>query len=77
MVLLSSEIGRLADGVRLARRAQIVIRQNLGWSALYNALAIPAAAMGYVTPWMAGIGMSLSSLLVVLNAMRLSRISKA
>ena len=76
MVLLSSEIGRLADGVRLARRAQVVIRQNLTWSALYNALAIPAAAMGYVTPWMAGIGMSLSSLLVVLNAMRLSRISK-
>jgi len=76
MVLLSSEIGRLADGVRLARKAQGVIRQNLAWSVFYNALAIPAAAMGYVTPWMAGIGMSLSSLLVVLNAMRLSRISK-
>ncbi|MDP2786472.1 MAG: heavy metal translocating P-type ATPase [Pseudomonadota bacterium] len=76
MVLLSTEIGRLADGVKLARKAQGVIRQNLAWSAFYNALAIPAAAMGYVTPWMAGIGMSLSSLLVVLNAMRLSRISK-
>jgi Cu2+-exporting ATPase len=76
MVLLSSEIGRLADGVRLARKAQGVIRQNLAWSVFYNALAIPAAAMGYVTPWMAGIGMSLSSLLVVLNAMRLSRSSK-
>ena len=76
MVLLSSEIGRLADGVRLARRTQVVIRQNLTWSALYNALAIPAAAMGYVTPWMAGIGMSMSSLLVVLNAMRLSKISR-
>ncbi len=76
MVLLSSEIGRLADGVRLARKAQVVIRQNLAWSASYNALAVPAAALGHVTPWMAGIGMSLSSLLVVLNAMRLSRISK-
>jgi len=76
MVLLSSEIGRLADGVKMARKTQVVIRQNLAWSVLYNALAIPAAAMGYVTPWMAGIGMSLSSLLVVLNAMRLSRISK-
>ena len=76
MVLLSSEIGRLADGVRLARRTQTVIRQNLAWSALYNALAIPAAALGYVTPWLAGIGMSLSSLLVVLNAMRLSRIGR-
>ncbi len=76
MVLLSSEIGRLADGVKLARKAQGVIRQNLAWSVLYNALAIPAAAMGHITPWMAGIGMSLSSLLVVLNAMRLSRIGK-
>ena len=76
MVLLSTEIGRLADGVRLARRTQVIIRQNLAWSALYNTLAIPAAAMGYITPWMAGIGMSLSSLLVVLNAMRLSRIGR-
>jgi Cu2+-exporting ATPase len=75
MVLLSSEIGRLADGVRLARKTQGVIRQNLAWAVLYNAVAIPAAALGHVTPWMAGIGMSLSSLLVVLNAMRLSRIS--
>ena len=74
MVLLSSEIGRLADGVRLARKAQKVIRENLSWAVIYNVLALPAAALGYVTPWMAGIGMSLSSLLVVLNAMRLSRI---
>jgi len=75
MVLLSAEIDHLADGVRLARKAQVVIRQNLAWAALYNFAAIPAAALGYVTPWLAGIGMSLSSLLVVLNAMRLSRIS--
>ncbi len=73
MVLLSSEIGRLADGVRMARKTQTIIRQNLSWSALYNAVAIPAAALGYVTPWLAGIGMSLSSLLVVLNAMRLAK----
>ena len=73
MVLLSSEIGRLADGVGLARKAQKVIRENLSWAAFYNLLAIPAAALGEVTPWMAGIGMSLSSLLVVLNAMRLAK----
>ena len=72
MILLSSELLRLADGVRIARKTQRVIRQNLAWSVLYNALAIPAAAMGFVTPWMAGIGMSASSLLVVLNALRLS-----
>jgi len=75
MVLLSSEIGRLADGVRLARKAQKIIRENLAWAAAYNLLALPAAGLGYVTPWMAGIGMSLSSLLVVLNAMRLSTVA--
>ena len=73
MVLLSSELLCLADGVRIARKTQKIIRQNLSWSAFYNFAAIPAAALGYVTPWMAGIGMSLSSLLVVLNALRLSR----
>jgi Cu2+-exporting ATPase len=73
MVLLSSEIGVLANGVQLARKTQTIIRQNLTWSVLYNAIAIPAAALGYVTPWLAGIGMSLSSLLVVLNAMRLAK----
>ncbi|MDD5390278.1 MAG: heavy metal translocating P-type ATPase [Gallionellaceae bacterium] len=73
MVLLSSEIGRLADGVQLARKTQTIIRQNLAWSVIYNAIAIPAAALGHVTPWLAGIGMSLSSLLVVLNAMRLAK----
>jgi Cu2+-exporting ATPase len=76
MVLLSSEIGRLADGVRLSRKTQGVIRQNLSWALMYNLTALPAAAMGFVTPWLAGIGMSLSSLLVVLNAMRLSNPSK-
>jgi Cu2+-exporting ATPase len=73
MVLLSSEIGRLADGVEMARKTQTIIRQNLTWAVIYNAIAIPAAALGYVTPWLAGIGMSLSSLLVVLNAMRLAK----
>lgn len=73
MVLLSSELLRLADGVEMARKTRTVIRQNLTWSAAYNLLALPAAAMGYVTPWLAGIGMSLSSLLVVLNALRLAK----
>ena len=50
-----------------------VVRQNLAWALGYNLVAIPAAAMGMVQPWMAAVGMSLSSLVVVLNALRLTR----
>jgi Cu2+-exporting ATPase len=57
--------------VELARRTRRVILQNLAWAGLYNAVAIPAAAVGWVPPWLAAIGMSASSLLVVGNALRL------
>jgi Cu2+-exporting ATPase len=50
-----------------------VIRQNLAWAIAYNVAALPLAALGFVPPWLAAIGMSLSSVVVVLNAMRLSR----
>ena len=73
MVMMNGQLERLADAIVLARRTAGIIRQNLAWAAVYNLAAIPAAALGFVTPWMAGIGMSLSSLLVVLNALRLSR----
>ena len=72
MVMLGSRLATLSEGVALARKTQHIIRQNLGWALGYNLIAIPAAALGYVTPWIAGIGMSASSLLVVLNALRLS-----
>jgi Cu2+-exporting ATPase len=73
MVLLSNNLEALPQGMRLAGRALRVIRQNLSWAAGYNLLALPAAALGFVAPWMAAIGMSSSSLLVVLNALRLTR----
>ena len=72
MVMLGGRLATLADGIALARKTQKIIRQNLGWALGYNLIAIPAAALGHVTPWIAGIGMSSSSLLVVLNALRLS-----
>ncbi len=72
MVMLGSRLATLSEGVALARKTQRIIRENLGWALGYNLIAIPAAALGYVTPWIAGIGMSASSLLVVLNALRLS-----
>ncbi|HSD42632.1 MAG TPA: heavy metal translocating P-type ATPase [Burkholderiales bacterium] len=72
-VLLSGDPSALVEAFDLARRAMNVIRQNLAWAAVYNLVAVPAAAAGLVTPWMAGIGMSGSSLAVVLNALRLRR----
>ena len=73
VVLLSDDPAHLAEGVVIARRALRIIRQNLGWAFAYNTVAIPLAMAGWVTPWMAGIGMSASSLLVVLNALRLQK----
>ena len=63
----------LADARRLARRTRRNIMQNFGWAAGYNILAIPFAAAGLIPPWGAAIGMSLSSLVVVVNALRLQK----
>jgi Cu2+-exporting ATPase len=73
MILLTEQLMTLADGMTLARKAMRIIRQNLAWAVSYNLIALPAAALGYVAPWMAAIGMSASSLLVVVNALRLTR----
>lgn len=72
-VLLSENLAHLQRGVVRARLCLAIIRQNLWWSAAYNLVAIPLAIAGWVTPWLAGIGMSASSLLVVLNSLRLQR----
>ena len=71
MVALSERLHMLGDGVLKARATRTIIKQNLGWALLYNLCAVPLAASGLVAPWMAAIGMSLSSLVVVVNALRL------
>jgi Cu2+-exporting ATPase len=73
MVLLSGRLTDLAEGVQYARRTLRVARQNLGWAVGYNLVAIPLAVAGLVTPWLAGVGMAASSMLVVCNALRLTR----
>ena len=73
-VLLSENLSHLRQGLQRVVFCLQVIRQNLWWSFAYNFVALPAAIAGYVTPWMAGIGMSLSSLLVVLNSLRIQRL---
>ena len=72
-VLLSDDLNRLVDAFELMKKTRQVIRQNLGWSLTYNLTALPLAAAAMIAPWMAAIGMSLSSLVVVGNAMRLNR----
>lgn len=74
LVLLSEDLNHLRYGLRRAVKTLQVIQQNLWWSFAYNFVALPLAIAGYVTPWMAGIGMSASSLLVVLNSLRLQRV---
>ena len=57
----------------LARRTQAVVRENLGWAVAYNLVAVPLALSGGLTPWIAALGMGISSITVVLNALRLLR----
>ncbi|MEW6132915.1 MAG: heavy metal translocating P-type ATPase, partial [Pseudomonadota bacterium] len=77
MVMLGGRLTALADGVAIARKTRRIIHENLAWALSYNLIAIPLAALGHVTPWIAGIGMSSSSLLVVLNALRLTDFESA
>ena len=73
MVLLSEHLPHLVDAIKMAQRSVVIVKQNLGWALFYNLLALPLASMGYVAPWMAAIGMSASSLVVVINALRLNK----
>ena len=72
-VLLSNRLDALVQAFSLARRTRRVIIENLLWAGLYNGLMLPFAALGWITPIWAAIGMSISSLTVVLNALRLTR----
>ena len=72
-MLLSDTLQDLVGALRVARRTRRVVRENLGWALVYNAVAIPLAFAGMVTPLTAAIGMSASSLAVVANALRLRR----
>lgn len=73
-VLLSNRLDSLVQAFVLARRTRRVIVENLVWAGLYNGLMLPFAALGWITPAWAAIGMSVSSLTVVLNALRLTRV---
>lgn len=77
LVLATPALHRIPDAIALARDTRRVIRQNLAWAIGWNLVALPIAALGLVTPWIAALGMALSSLTVTLNALRLARERKA
>jgi Cu2+-exporting ATPase len=72
-IMAGHQLERLAGLPALARRTLTIVKQNLAWAAAYNALCVPLALVGYLPAWLAGLGMALSSLLVLANAARLSR----
>ena len=76
-VLIGDDPGKLLAGLDVARRARRIVKQNLAWALGYNLVALPLAAAGAVPPWAAAIGMSLSSLAVAGNALRLGRAPNA
>ena len=73
VILTSSDIGLVATSLQQAKRTMQVIKQNIVWAVVYNAICIPLAFIGWLTPWQAGLGMAISSLVVILNAVRLTR----
>lgn len=74
IVLLTRRLFALVDLLHIGRKTKSVMTQNLVWAAGYNVIAIPLAAAGLAPPWLAALGMSLSSILVLLNAGRVLRV---
>ncbi|PHV11451.1 heavy metal translocating P-type ATPase [Chitinimonas sp. BJB300] len=75
-MVLVGNLTAFAEGLAVARQTRRIIRQNLVWALGYNLVALPLALVGWVTPWLASLGMASSSLLVVLNAVRLAGANK-
>lgn len=71
IVLTGERLSALAEARSLARQTLAILRQNQRWALTYNLCVVPLAALGFVPPWLAALGMSLSSLVVVLNALRI------
>ena len=72
-VIVSNRLGDLVRARGTAQHALRIVRQNFVWAASYNALCIPLALAGWLPPWAAGLGMALSSLIVIFNALRAAR----
>lgn len=73
MVFTRTSLLSVREAIATARKADRLVRQNIGAAIAYNGVAVPIAVLGFVTPLVAALAMSLSSIIVVANAMRLSR----
>ena len=73
IVLTGGRLDAIASARDIARQTLAIVRQNQRWALFYNLSAVPLAALGFVPPWLAALGMSLSSLGVILNALRIGR----
>lgn len=73
IVLMGSSLNSIHKLIHTAKRTRSIIFQNLLWAAVYNLVILPLAMSGWLNPWQSGLGMTLSSLLVVTNALRLMR----
>jgi Cu2+-exporting ATPase len=76
MILQGEELQPIVEAIRVARRAHSLVLQNFAFSAAYNVLAVPLAALGMVTPLIAALAMSGSSIIVMLNALRLAKFDR-
>ncbi|OWQ91545.1 copper-translocating P-type ATPase [Roseateles aquatilis] len=75
-LLMGTRLEAIGAALDLACRTRRVVRQNLAWSALYNAVCVPLALIGWLPPWAAGLGMAMSSMVVVANAARLGNLRR-
>jgi Cu2+-exporting ATPase len=73
VIMLGESLHPLVTALTMSRKTLRIVRQNLVWAVVYNVTALPLAVAGFVPPWLAAIGMSASSLIVVLNSLRLNR----
>jgi Cu2+-exporting ATPase len=71
-IIINNNLSLIKTVIQLSKKVIRVIKQNMIWAVLYNLTMIPFAFMGMIEPWIAGLGMSLSSLVVVLNSYRIN-----
>ncbi len=76
VTLMRGDLNSIPDAISMSHKTMRNIKQNLFWALAYNAIGIPVAAMGYLEPWLAGAAMALSSVSVVLNALRLQNVDR-